>query len=169
MMNSKSNSFLRLIGAAGNEKELIERLVHDLGIKTFLDNADSIVLSQKTKNALEWLNNILYQQGNIPESLSGLTEIPTKTFTQNNIKELELLTIKDHPELLDVDARQETEAINPPISFINETIIETIQKPEELSMEVVNQSLTYNKELIKQKLIRYKKTSNNICIANKIP
>ncbi|WOO35754.1 hypothetical protein R2R35_18410 [Anaerocolumna sp. AGMB13020] len=106
MMNSKSNSFLRLIGAAGNEKELIERLVRDLGIKTFLDNADSIVLSQKTKNALEWLNNILYQQGNIPESLSGLTEIPTKTFTQNNIKELELLTIKDHPELLDVDARQ---------------------------------------------------------------
>jgi hypothetical protein len=106
MMNSKSNSFLRLIGAAGNEKELIERLVRDLGIKTFLDNADSIVLSQKTKNALEWLNNILYQKGNIPESLSGLTEIPTKTFTQNNIKEIELLTIKDHPELLDVDARQ---------------------------------------------------------------
>ncbi len=106
MMNSKSNSFLRLIGAAGNEKELIERLVRDLGIKTFLYNADSIVLSQKTKNALEWLNNILYQKGNIPESLSGLTEIPTKTFTQNNIKEIELLTIKDHPELLDVDARQ---------------------------------------------------------------
>ena len=106
MMNSKSNSFLRLIGAAGNEKELIERLVRDLGIKTFLDNADSIVLSQKTKNALEWLNNILYQKGNIPESLSGLTEIPTKTFTQNNVKEIELLTIKNHPELLDVDARQ---------------------------------------------------------------
>ncbi len=62
---------------------------------------------------------------------------------------------------------EETEAINPPISFINETIIETIQKPEELSMEVVNQSLTYNKELIKHKLIRYKKTSNNICIAIK--
>ena len=105
-MNSKVNSFLRLIGAAGNEKALIERLVRDLGIKTFLDNADSIVLSRKTKNALEWLNNILYQRGNISESLSGLTEIPTKTFTQNNIKEIELLTIKDHPELLDVDARQ---------------------------------------------------------------
>lgn len=106
MMNSKVNSFLRLIGAAGNEKALIERLVRDLGIKTFLDNADSIVLSRKTKNALEWLNNILYQRGNISESLSGLTEIPTKTFTQNNIKEIDLLTIKDHPELLDVDARQ---------------------------------------------------------------
>ncbi len=105
-MNSKVNSFLRLIGAAGNEKALIERLVRDLGIKTFLDNADSIVLSRKTKNALEWLNNILYQRGNISESLSGLTEIPTKTFTQNNIKEIDLLTIKDHPELLDVDARQ---------------------------------------------------------------
>ncbi|WOO35797.1 helix-turn-helix domain-containing protein [Anaerocolumna sp. AGMB13020] len=62
---------------------------------------------------------------------------------------------------------EETEATTPPISCINETIIETIQKPEELSMEVVNPSFTYNKELIKQKLIGYKKTLNNICIAIK--
>ncbi len=56
---------------------------------------------------------------------------------------------------------EETEAIDQTISFINETIIETVQKTEEWSMEVVSQPPTNNKEVIEEKLICYKKTRNN--------
>lgn len=100
------NMFIRLIGAAGNERVLIERLVHDLGMKTFLENADSVVLSNKTRNAIDWLNNILYRKGNVIESISGLTEIPMKLLLQAQVRGNSIVEYFSHPEKLDIDARQ---------------------------------------------------------------
>jgi hypothetical protein len=101
-----NNMFLHLIGAAGTERLLIERLVRDLGIRTFLENADSIVLSNKTKNSIEWLNNILYGKGNSIEGVAGLTEIPVKLLKQYKQKDWSITEYVSHPEKLDIDARQ---------------------------------------------------------------
>ncbi len=138
MMNS--NALLRLIGAAGSEKVLIDTLVKDLGIKTFLENAESIVLSNKTKRAIEWLNNILVQKEDLLESISGLTEIPVKFLPHSKESAAELLIIAEHPELLDVDARQFFKLL------CLKEVIKDFEEEQDYAAENDGQDMDYNQE-----------------------
>jgi DNA-binding transcriptional regulator YhcF (GntR family) len=75
--------------------------------------------------------------------------------------------LQDDITIIDNPFEEKTEVMDPSKSILDETVIEKIQITEELSMEVVNQSLTYNRELFQLKLIHYNKTVNNICVAIK--
>ncbi|BCN29514.1 hypothetical protein [Anaeromicropila herbilytica] len=94
----------KLIGAVGQEQFIIASIINEFGFHMLLSNIDSLSISNKTKIALQNLNNVIKEQ-NLVQSVSGLTEISIKKLNQY-IQYNNLIDVIRRPESLDVDVRQ---------------------------------------------------------------
>lgn len=99
------NLLIKLVGAVGVEKYVIQGIVSNLGMDTLMEHIDAIDISNKTKTALQQLKILLNNQDMI-SSVSSLTEIPVKTLKQEYHSKSDIQQLIMHPEKIDIDHRQ---------------------------------------------------------------
>lgn len=103
-VNSKLN---KLVGAVGTERFIINSIINKYSTDVLLQNFETLCISNKTKRSLSYLNSIVVKKEDLLSSISGLTEIPKKTLIQyETYNKKNILHIFNHPENLDIDARQ---------------------------------------------------------------
>lgn len=96
---------LRLISTSEQEKLWIESFVKDYGFDVLVKNIEAAAISNRAKQTILDIDQILHNRSQAIQSLASITEIPVKSIRaavkNNNIRDL-----VEHPERLDTDTRQ---------------------------------------------------------------
>lgn len=99
-------SLIKLVGAVGSERFLIQSIVLQYGINSLFENIDSIEISNKTRTAIKQLDGMLHNVDNNIVNFSSLTEIDIKELKQYQQQGKTVMDMLKHPENINVDFRQ---------------------------------------------------------------
>jgi hypothetical protein len=131
---------LKLINTSEKEKMWIESFVKDYGFDTLVKNIDAAAISNRAKQILLSIHQILHSGNQAIESLASITEIPAKSIraAMNNDNLHELM---EHPERLDLDIRQS-------YSFrcLNEVYTSYLKDTEHLHIQYISEDQGYEHE-----------------------
>jgi len=103
-------SLMKIIHANDKEIKVLEAFINKFGYKSLISFLELGLpvqsLSQKTKQALYSVDQVLHNSCDALVCLSRLTEIPLKSILYMHKNRIEIIDILEHPEKFDLDSRQ---------------------------------------------------------------